>query len=363
MKGLGVGKRAERVDERDTIFSRMALVPGSRVSDDYYARHPGRWQADDALRALPELCGQGSRTYHPENSLYAPAIFRLLARWRPLVETAAAGGAGLQDPHATSERLKGLARYYGAHAAGITALAPEFTYSHAGRGDDYGREIAPSHRYALVFTVAMDYRHLLAAPGLPVVAESARQYLEAAKVALAVAANVSALGGAARAHLDGSYLAVLPPLAVLAGLGEIGRPGILVTPDLGPRVRLGMVTTDLPLSADRPRPLGLQEFCRTCGKCARNCPAQAISREPAAPAAGWQVQADRCYRFWRQTGTDCAICLISCPYSRPLSPLQRLLRAAAGRSAPARRIAPRLDDIVYGRRPFRRWAPEWFADP
>ena len=40
------------------------------------------------------------------------------------------------------------------------------------------------------------------------------------------------------------------PLAIMAGLGELSRIGILITPEFGPRVRLCKVFTDLPLQAD-----------------------------------------------------------------------------------------------------------------
>jgi epoxyqueuosine reductase QueG len=54
-----------------------------------------------------------------------------------------------------------------------------------------------------------------------------------------------------------------------AGLGEMGRFGYLITKELGPRVRLFAVTTDMPLVADRPVDIGVEDFCSFCKKCAR----------------------------------------------------------------------------------------------
>jgi len=45
----------------------------------------------------------------------------------------------------------------------------------------------------------------------------------------------------------GNDTALSIPLAVDAGLGELGRNGLLITPQFGPRVRLCKVFTDLPL--------------------------------------------------------------------------------------------------------------------
>jgi len=389
-QGLGVGRRSRRPDERDIVFARMAYTPGGAAFEDYYLRHPELRAVDDALRALPGLCADGSRSFHPLNARIAPAVFALLASWRPLVAGGAGGGerggerggahggppadgadalgfsrievSDDETRRALTARVKGLARYFGALDVGVTLLTPDFVYSHAGRHEeDYGREISLDHTHAIVFTVEMDFRFMKAAPGLPVVTESSRRYLEAAKVALALAANVRALGWSARAHIDGSYLAVLPPLAARAGLGEIGRLGILVTEHRGPCVRLGLVTTDLPLVPDEPRPFGLQDFCRICLKCARNCPSQAISREPVAPKEGWRISWERCYGFWRRQGTDCGMCLISCPYSKPDTPFHRFVRECIRRSDAARRVAVWGDDLFYGRRPFERWEPDWWT--
>ena len=49
--------------------------------------------------------------------------------------------------------------------------------------------------------------------------------------------------GTARAHIDGNYQVIAPLVARDAGLGTIGRMGLLMTPELGPRVRLAVVTT------------------------------------------------------------------------------------------------------------------------
>jgi len=342
---LGLGQRSVRVDERDTMFARMAYAPGGPAYEDYYSSHPERRAVDDSLRQLPELCQEGSLTY--DN----------IKKWHPLVdmpgsrERVAVEGDG--GPKSMSRRLKGLAKYYGAVDAGVAELTPEFVYTHVGRREsEYGTEIDLDHQYALVFAVEMDYRYIRSAPRLPVVVESSHQYMEAAKVALALAANIRALGWDARAHMDGNYLAVLPPLAVRAGLGEIGRMGLLVTERYGPRVRLGL----------EPRPFGLQEFCAGCQKCAETCPPRAIGTERRAPEDGWHIEWERCYKFWRISGADCATCISSCPYSKPSSFFHQLTRLAVRDSLLFRRVALWADDWLYGKRHFDTWEPDWFDE-
>ena len=55
-----------------------------------------------------------------------------------------------------------------------------------------------------------------------------------------------------------------PPLLLLSGLGEVSRIGeVILNPYLGPRLKSGVVTTDLPLAHDKPIDFGLQAFCES----------------------------------------------------------------------------------------------------
>jgi epoxyqueuosine reductase QueG len=144
---------------------------------------------------------------------------------------------------------------------------------------------------------------------------------------------------------------MLPPVAQDAGLGELGRLGYLITPDLGPRVRLGAVTTDLPLIPDRPGAFGVQDFCAECRKCAVNCPSNAIPHGEKVDVRGtlkWQLEIERCYHYWRLAGTDCGLCMKVCPYSHPASFVHNLVRTGIERSHFARKISLWGDDLFYG---------------
>ncbi len=60
--------------------------------------------------------------------------------------------------------------------------------------------------------------------------------------------------------------------AVRAGLGWIGRNNLLVHPDLGSRIRLATVLTDMPLKTDAP----VERDCSGCKRCIEACPVSAI---------------------------------------------------------------------------------------
>ena len=61
----------------------------------------------------------------------------------------------------------------------------------------------------------------------------------------------------------------------LCGLGEIGYSKMLLTPEFGPRVRVGIIITELELEPD-PIYDG-PKLCNKCMACVRECPGQAIS--------------------------------------------------------------------------------------
>jgi len=131
--------------------------------------------------------------------------------------------------------------------------------------------------------------------------------------------------------------------------------GILMTPELGHRVRLGVVTTEMPLVADPPGDdVSVIDFCTACKKCAENCPSESISfgeRERIDEAYRWAIDPDGCFRYWNAIGTDCGRCMTVCPYSHPDTASHDLVRWANRRSGAARRAALWADDLFYGRRP------------
>ncbi len=73
-----------------------------------------------------------------------------------------------------------------------------------------------------------------------------------------------------------------PHAAVAAGLGEIGRNNLLLTPGFGPRVRLSSVLTkELLFEAVMPTTVGVgfHPHCSDCSLCMENCPAGAIGEK------------------------------------------------------------------------------------
>ncbi|OQX52080.1 MAG: hypothetical protein B5M54_09825 [Candidatus Aminicenantes bacterium 4484_214] len=126
-----------------------------------------------------------------------------------------------------------------------------------------------------------------------------------------------------RALPAGNEIGLSIPIAIDAGLGELGRMGLLVTPKYGPRVRLAKVITDMPLVPDTPIRFGVTEFCEACHLCARHCPSKAISDglrtwegKSSSNNPGifkWYIEPEKCYDF---NGFSCSNCKRVCPFNK-----------------------------------------------
>lgn len=354
----------KRFDERDIIFSRFRLIPGSSEFEAYYDRRPEKKPIDDLTRSKPGLNVAGSLYWNPFLSASVDASFALTEAMNVTVDGPVAVERHSLPVGEMTAYIKNLAKYYGALDVGITELKPYHVYSHVGRGPGkYGDPIPVEHKYAIALTVEMDYDMIGPNPRLQGSMESARQYVECGRVAVQLAAAIRLMGYPARGHMDGNYRVICPPVARDAGLGEIGRMGILMTPGHGPRVRLAVVTTDLELKLDgRLDGEVIIDFCTVCKKCALTCPSQSIPYDDRQEVDGvlrWKIDADTCFRYWAVSGTDCGRCMTVCPYSHPNNLGHNVIRWGISKSGFFRRAANWMDDFFYGKKPVRREEPKW----
>jgi ferredoxin len=352
-----------RIDERDIMFSRRLLQVGSPRFEGYYAANPEKRALDDEFRAHPGLLEKGSTQHDPYTFAAADASFTAVEALRPIVEGAPAPEAVSSDPARVTTFIKSWVRKMGAVSVGVTRLREYHLYTVIGRGEKYGRPVELNHDYAVALTVEMDKEMVDRAPMGPIVMESARQYLDSGAMAVQLAEFIRNLGYEARAHIDGNYRVVCPLVARDAGLGEIGRMGLLMTPELGPRVRIAVVTTDLPLVTDERRfDPTMIDFCVHCSKCADACPSDAIPVHGRIEVDGvkrWQIDSEACFTLWCKMGTDCGRCMSVCPYSHPNNLLHNLIRRGVRNSSLFRRLAIWMDDVFYGKPPAPSPLREW----
>jgi 3-chloro-4-hydroxyphenylacetate reductive dehalogenase len=156
----------------------------------------------------------------------------------------------------------------------------------------------------------------------------------------------------------------VPPLLLLAGIGEMSRAGIVLNPFLGTRFKAAVITTDLPLEPDKPIDFGLQEFCEKCLKCAMECHSKAIPSGDKVMYNGyetWRFKADQCamYRIINPHGSSCGRCIKVCPWNKPEGWTHDMVRWMARHTPALDKFIVRMDDIWgYGKADRRyKW---WF---
>ena len=354
----------KRFHEADAVLSRRLLIPGTDSYESYYRDHPGRKEPDDHSRQSPGLLSEHSKYHHPETFAASNANFGIiehlgsLTHGSPLTRTIPG-----TDPAKTSRFIARWLKNTGAHDVGFSPLRDYHLYAYKGRGSRSGTPIEHTHPNAIAIAVEMDHAMMMPAPKGTAVMESSEQYLRSGVLALKLAAFIREMGYEATAHIDGNYEVICPLVAVDAGLGTIGRMGLLMTPRLGPRVRISVVTTSIPLeySVSRPDRTTIH-FCHLCRKCAVNCPVSAIPEGPREKTEGaerWRINSEKCYHFWTVSGTDCGRCMSVCPFSHRDNLFHRFIRWGIKNNLVFRYLAVKLDDVFYGRKPRVRPLPGW----
>ena len=265
------------------------------------------------------------------------------------------------DPQVNADRVKAAAYWLGADAVGLSRCPDWSYYSHDARGD----EITPYHAEAISIIIDQGFETMDGASGDDWIsgAQSMRAYLRFSLIGGVLAQHIRALGYGARAHtvLDGEVLQ--PPLLLLSGLGEVSRIGeVILNPFLGPRLKSGVVTTNMPLAHDAPIDFGLQNFCDSCNKCARECPSGAITAGPKLMFNGyeiWKSDSQRCttYRITVPGGAMCGRCMKTCPWNLEGLFTEAPFRWAAMNIPAAAPVLAKLDDMAGngGLNPVKKW--------
>ena len=259
-------------------------------------------------------------------------------------------GAVPNDARRNAENVKAASYFIGADAVGISRCPKWAWYSHDASGDP----IDPLHDQAISIIIDQGYDTMEGASGDDwiAVSQSMRAYLRFSLLGGVIAQQIRNLGYKAKAHtvLDGEVLQ--PPLLLLSGLGEVSRIGeVILNPYLGPRLKSGVITTDMPLEHDRPIDFGLQRFCESCNKCARECPAGAITAGPKLMFNGyeiWKSDSQKCttYRVTNKAGAMCGRCMKTCPWNLEGVFKEAPFRWAAMNIPAAAPWLAKLDDMV-----------------
>jgi len=234
----------------------------------------------------------------------------------------------VDDPEAMSRHIKRVAQYLGADVVGIARAHPTMLYqggisdegTAVGGGEPEALdELCRKYPYLIVATTAWDYDMI----------QAHRHHIGDA------AYHTSQQKGAVMLHSLEGYIKELgytskrgmangQAAALAAGVGELGRNGMIITEKYGARVNMtGVLMTDLPLAPGKPIDLSVEDFCKVCRKCANTCPTNSISIGDKVVYNGiekYKINWLTCYRlrpFVHQFWEDCLTCVAVCPYTKP----------------------------------------------
>ena len=256
----------------------------------------------------------------------------------------------IEDKNLFTKRVKKAASLYGASLVGISDVNENWIYKNGFvrppltseadskkkvRGGNTSESILETPinlpegvNKVIVMAIEMDESAISTAPAQPAAAAAAIGYSKMAFVISCVGEFIRNLGY--KALQCGNDTALSIPLAIDAGLGALGRLGLLITPEYGPRVRICKVFTDLPLVSDQPNlkfKKKVDSFCKSCFKCTEACETDAITKDKEPIFNGvnisnnpgirkYYVDGEKCFEFWIENSSDCGKCIAACPFSK-----------------------------------------------
>ena len=205
--------------------------------------------------------------------------------------------------------IRRFAREIGIGEVGFTRYDRRYTF--------VGKKRWAKYEHAICLAVEQDYRRTQTGPGLEADLARFETYEIQLTLCLELADYLRTRGYHAQVHDGSDNSGPFIPLFVAAGLGQLGANGQLLSPHFGSRSRLMLVTTDAPVTYDKPEDYGIHRFCQECQVCVNRCPGRAITRDKV----WWRgveknkLIYERCRPIMVKYH-GCAVCMVVCPIQR-----------------------------------------------
>jgi len=183
---------------------------------------------------------------------------------------------------------------------------------------DHVNGIEYLYKNGIVLGMEMNYEAIDTAPDPPAGLESLNIYAELGDATNKLADFIRSKGYRVIAchPLGGPIL--YPAMAVKAGLGEIGKQGLLITKKFGPRQRLSMIAINAePLPDISHEDFNFSRYCEKCRRCIQLCPVEAIYERPIQRESGniSRIDGEKCIEYFYET-TGCSVCIQVCPFHK-----------------------------------------------
>lgn len=219
-----------------------------------------------------------------------------------------------EHPHqeASTEQLTKIEnkiRSYGIFSFSYTKLTKELIF----------RNKAALFDSVIVLIMEMDKARINTAPSLKAGEAVHETYNLLGDKTNRITDDLRKMGFAAQASHPLMGMVYYPPLAERAGLGWIGKNGLLISPQYGPCLRISAIFTsikNLPFYNSENSHKWIESFCEKCGKCVRKCPTQAIYKTAKDNDSGVKtyIENQKCFPFFVKTH-GCSVCIKECVFN------------------------------------------------
>ncbi|MFX1380661.1 MAG: hypothetical protein ACFFA4_16380 [Promethearchaeota archaeon] len=171
---------------------------------------------------------------------------------------------------------------------------------------------------AIILGMEMKWDKIKNAPGAICEIEVFRVYKVLGDVTIELAEYMKEQGYKSEAHHPFGGKLLYGPHAVAANLGIMGRNGLILTPQFGPRQRWSIITTDAEIPEAIKKDLSdLKTFCENCGACVRECKGNSVYETPIEKGNGVITHIDRSKCIQSILDNNyCSYCLRICMPSR-----------------------------------------------
>ena len=174
---------------------------------------------------------------------------------------------------------------------------------------------------AIMLAQELNWEKVKTIPSIEFGIEFFRVYQELGEKVIELTNYLKEKGYKSEAHHPFGGKLLYPYHAVAAKLGIIGRSGLVLTPEFGPRQRWGVITTDADIPESQERDFSeMEDFCKNCGACIKNCKGGALLENPIEKVEGsgifTRIDRSKCIDSLINN-TFCSYCMRICSQGHP----------------------------------------------